>query len=123
MPIRPENVDRYPPDWPAIAAAIKWDRAGGRCECAGECGRPAEHLAEDGRCPNRHGAPAWGTGKTVVLTTAHLDHQPENSDPSNLLAACSGCHLFYDRHHHARTRAATRIAALGMDALFELELP
>lgn len=106
MPIRPENRDRYPSDWPAISRAIK-DRAGWRCECEGECGRPSH---DGSRCPNVHGSRAYGTGKVVVLTTAHLDHTPENCDPANLRAMCQGCHLHYDREHHAATRAATRAA-------------
>lgn len=109
-PIRPENRDRYPGDWPAVSLAIK-DRAGWRCECTGECGRPYDHLGPDERCVNRHGRPAHGTGSNVVLTTAHLDHAPENCDPANLKAMCQGCHLHYDREHHARTRAATKRAA------------
>jgi len=110
-PIRPENRDRYPADWPAISLAVK-DRAGWRCECEGECGRPVEHLSGDSRCRNRHGAPAYGTGSKVVLTTAHLDHTPENCDPANLKAMCQGCHLHYDRDHHAKTRAKTRTVEL-----------
>lgn len=115
MPIRPENRHRYPADWPQISKAVK-DRAGWRCECAGECGRPGCV----GRCPNEHGKPAYGTGSIVVLTTAHLDHTPENCDPANLKAMCQGCHLHYDREHHAETRKATRAAELAaqMDALF-----
>jgi hypothetical protein len=113
-PVRPENRDRYPADWKAISLAIK-ERAGWRCECAGECGRGTH----DGRCPNLHGRPAYGTGSKVVLTTAHLDHTPENCDGDNLKAMCNGCHLHYDKDHHAETRAATRRAALAaqMDAL------
>lgn len=106
MPIRPENRGRYPSDWAEISTGIK-DRAGWRCECRGECGR-GSHL---GRCPNRHGMPAYGTGANVVLTTAHLDHTPENCDPDNLRAMCQGCHLHYDRDHHAATARATREAA------------
>jgi hypothetical protein len=114
-PIRPENRDRYPADWPEISKAIK-ERAGWRCECEGECRRPGCA----GRCPNRHGEPAYGTGSVVVLTTAHLDHTPENCDPANLKAMCQGCHLHYDRDHHAETRRATKAAALAMqmDALW-----
>jgi hypothetical protein len=57
---------------------------------------------------------------TVVLTTAHLDHTPENCDDTNLMAMCNGCHLHYDREHHARTRAATTAAerAEQMDPLW-----
>ncbi|MGK4909513.1 hypothetical protein [Streptomyces albus] len=108
MPIRPENRHRYPPDWPQISLAIK-ERAGWRCECTGECGRGTH----PGRCPNRHGEPAYGTGSTVCLTTAHLDHIPEHCDPDNLRAMCQGCHLHHDAGHHAVTRARTRARALA----------
>lgn len=108
MPIRPENVHRYPPDWPQISLTIK-ERAGWRCECEGECGRGTH----PGRCPNRHGAPAYGTGSTVCLTTAHLDHTPEHVDPANLRAMCQSCHLHLDAGHHAVTRATTRARALA----------
>lgn len=114
MPIRPENRHRYPADWPEISRAAK-DRAGWRCACRGECGR-----GHPGRCPNRHGGAAYGTGSTVVLTTAHLDHTPEHCDPHNLVPMCQGCHLHYDAGHHrvtaARTRAA-HIAAAGQTEL------
>jgi hypothetical protein len=99
MPIRPENLHRYPPDWPEISHRIRFDRAGGRCECVGECGRGTH----PGRCPNRHGGRACGTGSRVVLTTAHRDHTPENCAEDNLTAMCQGCHLHYDRDHHAET--------------------
>jgi 5-methylcytosine-specific restriction endonuclease McrA len=42
-----------------------------------------------------------------VLTIAHLDHTPENNEPENLRAMCQGCHLHYDREHHAQTRLET----------------
>jgi 5-methylcytosine-specific restriction endonuclease McrA len=54
-----------------------------------------------------NGGDAYGTGSLVVLTIAHLDHQPEHNADENLRAMCQGCHLHYDREHHARTRAAT----------------
>ena len=63
----------------------------------------------------------YGTGSKVVLTTAHLDHTPENCDPANLRAMCQGCHLHYDRDHHAETARATREAArraAGQQELF-----
>lgn len=118
MPIRPENLSRYPKDWKQISQEIRFGRAGGRCECLGECGRGTH----EGRCPNLHGGTAYGTGSKVVLTTAHLDHTPENCDPENLRAFCNGCHLHYDKDHHAETAARTRAlaAAAGMDPLFTL---
>jgi hypothetical protein len=127
-PIRPENRKRYPANWKAISKRIRYERAGNTCECTGQCG--SDH---DGRCdaPNgelisRDGVdPArWSRDLTfghstvkVVLTVAHLDHTPENSDDCNLLAMCQRCHLRYDREHHAATRKQRRQA--GQKALFE----
>lgn len=111
MPIRPENRLRYPVEWAAITLVVKWLRALGRCECRGECGRPAGHLDVTGRCVNVHGGQAYGTGSKVVLTTAHLDHTPEHCHPANLRAMCNGCHLSYDRDHHAETRRRSREAS------------
>jgi hypothetical protein len=111
MPIRPENLARYPADWKAISLRIK-ERAEWQCECTGECGR-GTHA---GRCPNVHGGEAYGTGSKVVLTTAHLDHTPENCDEANLKAMCQGCHLHYDRVHHAQTAYRTRRAGKAIDA-------
>jgi hypothetical protein len=117
-PIRAENRARYPADWPEISERIRFERAGGRCECAGECGR-GTHV---GRCPNVHDLAAYGTGSRVVLTVAHLDHVPENCDDANLRAMCQGCHLHYDREHHAETAAATRRAARAEAGQLGLEL-
>jgi len=122
VPIRDEDRARYPADWKAISYRIRYVRAGGRCECLGECGRPEDHLAVDGRCRNVQPGRAHGTGSRVVLTCAHLDHTPEHSDDSNLRAYCNGCHLHYDREHHTQTRSRTLAArrAEGTDALFDL---
>jgi hypothetical protein len=58
-----------------------------------------------------------------VLTIAHLDHVPEHCDPGNLRAMCQGCHLHYDREHHAQTAAATRRAAREAAGQTTLNLP
>lgn len=102
MPIRPEERHRYPPDWSTISAAIRFGRAGGRCECWGDCG-----FDHRGRCLAVHGDPAPLSGRPVVLTTAHLDHVPENVERGNLRAWCQRCHLAYDAEHHRETRALT----------------
>lgn len=96
MPIRPENRARYPKDWKAIRARIL-ERAGNAFE-----GSPD---FPDCRAANYEPHPE--TGSKVVLTIAHLDHMPEHCDDDNLRAWCQRCHLWYDRHHHAKTRAAT----------------
>lgn len=119
MPIRPENRHRYPDNWKEISLRIRTVRAAGRCECLGECGRGTH----TGRCPNRNGGRAYGTGSRVVLTVAHLDHTPENCDDTNLRAMCQGCHLRYDQDHHRQTAAATRRAAIKAAGQLSLETP
>ncbi|MFJ2745881.1 hypothetical protein ACIO3O_40195 [Streptomyces sp. NPDC087440] len=112
MPIRPENLARYPDNWPEISARIRFERAGGRCECSGQCG--LEHPG--GRCLALHGQPHPDTGSQVLLTTAHLNHTPEDVREEVLLAACQRCHLRIDHGHHKVTRSITlaaRAAAAG----------
>lgn len=135
MPIRPENRDRYPKDWPEISRRIRFERAGYLCECRGECGH--DHTRDDGamaherlmwvepgRCTAIHGEPHPRTGSRVVLTVAHLNHTPEDCRPENLRAMCQGCHLHYDLEHHAQTRQRARTAALEaqMNPLFGPEI-
>lgn len=108
-PIRPEQRGKYPPDWPTISTRIRFERANGRCECDGRCGRASWHLGRDSRCEARHDQPL-PKGWRVILTTAHLDHDPSNCDDGNLMAMCQGCHLAYDADHHAETRRARRNA-------------
>ena len=98
MPIRPENRDKYPPDWAEIFRRIRFERAGGQCEWVDET---------EGRCEARHGFSHPITKSLVVLTTAHLDHDPSNCEDSNLLAACQLHHNKYDREHRNQTRAKT----------------
>jgi hypothetical protein len=116
MPIRPENKVRYPRNWPEISDRIRFVRAGGRCECTGQCRR-----AHPGRCTAVHGHPHPVTGSKVGLTVAHLDHIPEHCDEANLAAMCQACHLCYDAERHAETAARTRAAqaATWMTPLFD----
>lgn len=114
MPIKPENKDRYPKDWKDISLQIK-DRAGWRCECEGECGRGTH----TGRCTNVHNGIAYGSTSIVILTTAHLNHTPEDCRPENLKAMCQGCHLHYDRDHHKQSALKSRREKQGLQNLFE----
>lgn len=121
MPIAPENLTRYPADWPEISRRIRFERAGGRCECQGECGH--DHA---GRCPERNGQPHSVTRSTVVLTVGHTTHQPERSGDDELRAWCQRCHLAYDRDHHSanarRTASLRRIDRAGTLELFADDL-
>jgi 5-methylcytosine-specific restriction endonuclease McrA len=138
MPIKPENRARYPANWKHVRAAIL-ERAGHACEkCkapnrtriargAGSddgtymldsgavyCAETGEHL---GWC--RHSDYELARMVDVVLTIAHLDHQPENCDPENLRAWCQRCHLRYDQQHHQANANATRKARMVVADLFD----
>lgn len=54
----------------------------------------------------------------IVLTTAHLDHDPTNCAEQNLAPMCQRHHLAWDAAHHAETAYMTRRAAKN-----NLELP
>lgn len=107
MPIAPENRGRYPKDWKAIVERVR-ARSGDRCE-----GSPRWP-----HCRAENGQPHPETGSRVVLTTAHLDHTPENCDMSNLRHWCQRCHLVYDQQHHAESRAARKRAMSATQELF-----
>ncbi len=148
MPIKPENRLRYPADWPEIRAAIL-ARAGYRCEHPGCLARQYSvgiwHRPLDGDRDWKW-FPIWGQNDNprtyqearqvaaeldhdrseegpkplvIVLTVAHLDHQPENCDPENLRALCQRHHLAYDAKHHKNTAYRTRKAAMQTADLFE----
>lgn len=55
----------------------------------------------------------WLKAVRIVLTVAHLDHDPTSNADENLLALCQRCHNKLDAPHRAETRARTRA---GKDA-------
>lgn len=97
MPIKPENKGRYPKNWKQIRQKIL-DRAGNFCEFCGRENHTQYFNEKTGR---------W---VKVVLTIAHLNHQPEDCDEENLKALCQRCHLLYDSEHHRKTAQQTRLA-------------
>lgn len=54
----------------------------------------------------------------IVLTIAHLNHQPEDCRPENLAAMCQRHHLAYDHDHHRANAQATRRAKAGTLEMF-----
>jgi 5-methylcytosine-specific restriction endonuclease McrA len=89
MPIKPENLLLYPKNWKAISKQVRAE-ANNKCEFCGI----ENYTIKD-------------TGSKVVLTVAHLDHNPRNNKRSNLKALCQKCHLEYDRAHHLKMRLET----------------
>jgi hypothetical protein len=124
VPIHRALKNHYAADWRLISDAIRFDRAGGRCE---DCDRPHRTLIcalADGRWfdpwrqvwRDRRGEPDQGPQPgdaaslrrvRVVIATAHLDHNPANRDPANLRALCQRCHLRHDLAAHLRQRRMT----------------
>jgi hypothetical protein len=98
MPWTKEQKALYPRNWKKLSLWVRFERAGGRCE----------FTLGNKRCPARHGQLHPVTGARVVLTTAHLDHDPTNNDPSNLRAGCQLCHNRHDVSHRVESRKATR---------------
>ncbi len=105
------NRGQYPKNWKKIVAEIR-KRAGDQCECAGECGL---HDGRDlfftkaKRCEERNGAAGKWMRGMIMLTTAHLCHNPKCARRSHLKALCQRCHLRYDQELHARNSASTRM--------------
>lgn len=120
MPIRDENKARYPANWAEISQQVR-ERAGQCCE---KCNAPngkmirrgkasageavwrmaSDSVYMDGVCAETgllipdtsEDTVGYGDPVKVILTVAHLDHQPENCAPDNLRAWCQRCHNVYD---------------------------
>lgn len=133
MPVKPENKKRYPPNWSDLVEACKQRTiaANGIDCCEGspdfpDCRRPngwllnkrTGELTDDGAVAESWALADGDKVSKIVLTTAHLDHTPETDDITKLRRWCQRCHLHYDKHHHANTSYATRMARRG-----NLELP
>lgn len=148
----PMKRELYADDWEAISHRIRMERAQGRCE---RCQAPnrcwvlrgadgqIEHIWTRAEINRRAGEIyVWNEGDEedrtysltterrpirIVLTVAHLDHNPANNAEANLAALCQRCHLRHDRGQHAqnaaRTRAGRRRAALVEAGQHELEWP
>ena len=117
MPIRAEMMGRYPggsirsAEWRAIVAEIR-ERSGDVCE-----GSPAYP-----DCKAENGAPHPATGAIVVLTVAHLSHDPaDNGEPGNrpmLRHWCQLCHNTYDAPKRGQNAARTLFRRRAVRDLF-----
>lgn len=146
MPIKPENRCLYPPDWQGVRMRIL-RRAGYRCEHPGCMARQYSvgWWIVDPNTQAWRWSPAWGQNDNprtynearqvaaeldhsrseegpkpivIVLTIAHLDHDPTNNSDDNLRAMCQRHHLAHDHDHHRANAQATRRAKAGTAELF-----
>lgn len=133
VPIRPENRWLYPIDWDQLSSAIRFKRAGSRCE------RPHLHRishlgdgrwwdtqaqcwrSERGRRIALRKPFAFGSVRTtyVVLACAHLDHDPGNNAFANLAALCQRCHMLHDAAEHRWQRWWNAFRQRAIRDLFE----
>jgi hypothetical protein len=137
MPVRKDLLPLYGSDWAELSHRIRFDRARGRCEA---CGRPHGRIIlvlPGGRWMDPAGDAVWRAASgvpipdppvadlwrlrllRVVLTTAHLDHNPANRDDANLAAWCQRCHLAWDLEHHLANRRLTYRARHALADLFD----
>jgi len=147
MPIRQENKARYPSDWKAISKS-KREAAGNRCEqcrapngewiCRGTGPYDGQYMLSEGHTFDADTGKFLGMSRgsefigkplvKVVLTVAHLDHQPENCAPENLRAWCQRCHNRYDMPMRKagikrRAKEAMAIGVLLSVVVLALSLP
>jgi len=99
----PIDKNKYPLEWKKIVAKIA-RRSGGRCECTGECGL---HTTT-GRCTERNGERAKYAQGMIILTTAHLCHDPACEDTNHMKHCCQRCHLRIDVEEHRQHARETR---------------
>lgn len=131
MPIKPENKILYPSNWKFIRADILI-RAKNRCEICQvknkegvlrgtyqgvECFQDMDgniYRTDNGDYIDSNyvgDIEASESAKWVgiVLTIAHLDHNPENNCYSNLQCLCQLHHLRHDIHQHRESRRKTKL--------------
>lgn len=115
MPIKPENKKLYPKNWKQIREAIL-RRANNKCEFCGVENHTIGVRDSDGifhkinpeTSDEYYYVEIENLKKIkIILTIAHLDHNPQNCNPNNLRALCQKCHNNYDKEHRKQTRLKT----------------
>lgn len=127
MPVRPAMRDRYPANWRELSRSVR-EEAGQKCErckapngakiARGEGRDEGTYMVENGDVfdaeTGEHRGVARGSeyevGRftRVVLTVAHLDHDPSNAARSNLACLCQLHHLRHDQAEHVANARHTR---------------
>ena len=128
----PMDKKRYPTHWNEIALQVKTE-ANWKCEqCGRECRRVGESLTDfiDRVVPKVHCAYSSDLLDEIcakptrfVLTTAHLNHVPEDVTRSNLKALCSVCHCLMDLKAMAHKKMLKREFQGQLNLFTATEMP
>jgi len=111
------TANGYPVWWKYFSYWVRYKRAKGRCECTGECASEKTH--GNTRCVEMNGFKAvWAKGR-VVLTVAHLNHNPSDCREKNVKAMCNRCHLRMDSIHHQENAKITRDKKRGQETFWK----
>ena len=112
----PVDWSKYPKNFGLLRGAVM-KRAGFKCERCGVSNYERGYRLESGEFVTAGLAPPGYKLITIVLSTVHLDQNPENNDMENLMALCQRCHLLHDLNQHIASGHATRrrllLAAAG----------
>lgn len=137
----PCDYSKYPADWFTRIRPDILSRAGNCCEQCGIANYSEGWRGSDGKfyawqqvedALELHGNDltdtvlshivtkdgTWIKMTKIVITVAHLDHDVNNNDYSNLMALCQACHLSHDKEHHAANRKDTLNKRRGLIELF-----
>lgn len=118
MPIRKELKIYYPVNWQEISSRIRFQIAGGRCEhCRAKHGmyRVGDWMIDESAL---HMIPSHYKPVRIILSAAHLEHDPTKSEDEHLAALCQRCHLRHDARHHVQNRRSNLEAGAGQQRLF-----
>ena len=103
----PIDYSKYPPNWRSEIRPRILARAGNCCEFCGVPNGGMGRRLKDGTWELSPFGPT-----RIVLTIAHLDHDPENHEVKDdrLAALCQYCHLRYDAPMKAAKKKAQKDA-------------
>jgi 5-methylcytosine-specific restriction endonuclease McrA len=121
MPIKPENRKLYPKNWKAIRAEVL-ERAEHKCEYCAAGNYEWGFHSGNGKWYKDIPVCAEEGGIRIILTTAHLDHDPTNNgvpnNRPNLRALCQRYYNKHDRKFRAGHARETRRCKKAVKELF-----
>jgi len=106
----PIDYTKYNNNWFTVIRPAILKRAKNKCEICGVVNKSKGYREKNGQFITADNfVETWATAQgirifTIVLSVAHIDHNIDNNDYSNLLALCQKHHLLHDQHQHIMSR-------------------